>query len=439
MTARLIWVGLMLWTRSLAAAPAPDSVAAPPQPMHDHAAMGHDHAAMIQPSHTGHGMPALLERTANGREASGTAWQPDGTVHQGLHGSYGPWMLMAHGYFDLVGRSEGGPRGDDKGYGASMLMGTASRPLGIGRFGVRSMVSTDPFTIGKHGYPLLLQTGETADGEHPLIDRQHPHDLFMELATTYSIADATRSVFAYFGYPGEPALGPPVFMHRFSGLAFTEAPISHHWLDSTHISFGVATLGVISGEFKLEGSSFTGREPDEERYDFDRARFDSHSIRASWNPGRWAMQASLGHIESPEQLAPDEDVDRRTISIMRAGGTTDSPWQAMFAWGQNRVLPGPILDAYLLEAARESGPHTLFARGEIVEKNELFQEPDPHAGFVYMVGRVGAGYARELTRANGVSLSVGGEGAISFVPPGLEGTYDRHALSGALFVRARLR
>src|SRR4030095_15062343 len=160
--------------------------------------------------------------------------------------------------------------------GASMLMGGASGPVGPGHFGARAMLSTDPFTVGKDGYPLLLQTGETADGVHPLIDRPYPHDLFMELATTYSLSDATRSVFVYFGYPGEPALGPPVFMHRFSGVPFTAAPITHHWLDSTHITFGVVTLGAIVGEFKLEGSSFTGREPDQDRYDFDRARFDSH-------------------------------------------------------------------------------------------------------------------------------------------------------------------
>jgi hypothetical protein len=140
-----------------------------------------------------------------------------------------------------------------------MLMGMAEHPLGRGTFGIRTMLSLEPATIGKSGYPELLQTGETADGKTPLIDRQHPHDLFMELAASYSLQlGEAGSAFAYFGYPGEPALGPPTFMHRFSGMDIPEAPITHHWLDSTHITFGVATLGYVWRQFKVDGSIFTG-------------------------------------------------------------------------------------------------------------------------------------------------------------------------------------
>src|SRR5687768_2320289 len=132
------------------------------------------------------------------------------------------------------------------------------------------MVSLEPATIGKRGYPLIGQTGETADGKTHLIDRQHPHDLFMELAATYSrnISD-TASVFLYVGLPGEPALGPPAFMHRTSGVDNPEAPITHHWLDSTHITFGVVTAGVVVNNWKLEASAFRGREPDQHRFDIE--------------------------------------------------------------------------------------------------------------------------------------------------------------------------
>src|SRR5204863_8412876 len=111
--------------------------------------------------------------------------------------------------------------------------------------GGRVMLSVDPATVGKSGYPLLLQTDEAVNGL-PLIDRQHPHDLFMELAATYNhpLGRDGGSVFLYAGLPGEPALGPPTFMHRFSGTEIPEAPISHHWLDSTHITFGVVTGGL---------------------------------------------------------------------------------------------------------------------------------------------------------------------------------------------------
>src|SRR5438477_81863 len=142
-----------------------------------------------------------------------------------------------------------------------MFMGMAQRPLGAGTVGLRTMLSLEPLTIGKHGYPLLLQTGETANGRTPLVDRQHPHDLFMELAGSYSIASGNRSLFLYGALPGEPALGPPAFMHRFSGINIPVAPITHHWLDSTHITYGVLTAGAVGDRVKVEASAFRGREP----------------------------------------------------------------------------------------------------------------------------------------------------------------------------------
>ena len=60
------------------------------------------------------------------------------------------------------------------------------------------------------------QTGETYKGQ-PLIDKQHPHDRFMELSAQYTHPLGERGTwFTYFGYPGEPALGPVAFMHRMS-------------------------------------------------------------------------------------------------------------------------------------------------------------------------------------------------------------------------------
>ena len=166
-------------------------------------------------------------------------------AHFGVHATFGEWQTMYHALFNLVYDHQGGPRGGDKTFVNGMLMGMAQRPLGDGTFGLRAMLAPDPF-MGKNGYPLLLATGETADGQTHLIDRQHPHDLFMELATTYSYAfNKNSSVYVYAGLPGEPALGPSTFMHRTSGMDIPEAPITHHWLDSTHITFGVLTAGVV--------------------------------------------------------------------------------------------------------------------------------------------------------------------------------------------------
>ena len=180
----------------------------------------------------------------------------------GLHFTGGDWQLMAQGFVNAIYDRQTGPRGDEKVFTESMAMLMANRPLGPGTIGLRGMVSLDP-TMGKSGYPLLVQTGETADGTTPLVDRQHPHDFFMELATSYSVQlGESSAAFAYVGLPGEPALGPSAFMHRFSAMRNPEAPLTHHWLDSTHITFGVATLGVSRGPLQLEGSWFNGREPD---------------------------------------------------------------------------------------------------------------------------------------------------------------------------------
>lgn len=374
------------------------------------------------------------------RESSGTSWQPDAAAHDGYHTMRGGWMLMAHGFADLVYTNQGGRRGDEKLFGANMIMGMAQRPLGRGTFGLRAMLSAEPSTIGASGYPLLLQTGETADGRTPLIDAQHPHDGFMEFAFAYSVSDSNRSAFAYFGLPGEPALGPPAFMHRFSGLPNPEAPISHHWLDSTHITFGVATLGIVLSNWKLEGSLFTGREPDEQRYGWDSPQFDSRSARLSFNPTpRWSLQASFGRLESPEQLESDVDADRTTVSATYHRSRERSRTQLTIAWGRNDNRPGETLDAWLAEAATELRErHTLFTRIERVEKNELFEDEDL-ARRVFTVGKATAGYVCDVVRRSQIGLGIGGSASVAIVPGELEEEYGSAPFSGTAFLRARLR
>jgi hypothetical protein len=211
-----------------------------------------------------HAGPAMATAGALGpypmeRESSGTAWQPDTSAHQGLMAMSGGWTLMAHGVVNLVFNHQSGPRGDDKTFASGMLMGVASHPLGNGTLQFKAMVSPDPL-MGPRGYPLLLASGETANGRERLVDRQHPHDFFMELSGSVSQDIGPKgSVFLYAGLPGEPAFGPPAFMHREAILDSPEAPITHHWLDSTHISFGVLTGGIVLDRLKLEDSRFTRR------------------------------------------------------------------------------------------------------------------------------------------------------------------------------------
>src|SRR5213075_1843991 len=251
--------------------------------------------------HAGQGaMTGALGPYPMAREASGTAWEPDASEHGGIHIMSGDWMLMAHGILDLVYDHQSGPRGDDKTFLSGMLMGMARRPIGNGTLQFKAMLSPDPL-MGKSGYPLLLASGETANGIDRLIDRQHPHDFFMELSASVSQNIGTKSsVFLYGGLPGEPAFGPPAFMHRAAIMDSPEAPITHHWLDSTHISFGVLTGGIVLDRVKLEVSRFNAREPDQHRWNIETGPLDSTALRLSWNPtANLALHASWTHLVSP--------------------------------------------------------------------------------------------------------------------------------------------
>src|SRR6185295_1839665 len=189
----------------------------------------------------------------------------------------------------------------------TMFMVMYAKPLSENsQLGLRGMFSLDPLIQRGYGYPLLYQSGELFRGT-PIHDRQHPHDLFTELAVTYSYKFKNKnSVYLYAGYPGEPALGPPTFMHRASAANNPDAPISHHWQDATHITWGVVTAGYSFGKIKLEASAFKGEEPNENRWDFDRPRLDSFSARVSWNPTKdWSFQISRGVLKNPEPAEPE--------------------------------------------------------------------------------------------------------------------------------------
>ena len=408
--------------------------------MHDMHGMGsmHDMEGMHGMHHAMTGLDGPYPMT---REASGTAWQPDAAEHAGLHVMRGPWSLMLHGMADVVWDHQGGPRGDEKVFSNNMLMGMASRSLGAGTLGLRAMTSLEAATIGKEGYPLLLQTGETADGTTPLIDRQHPHDLFMELAGSYSVARGKNSAFVYGGLPGEPALGPPAFMHRFSGENDPLAPITHHWLDSTHITFGVLTAGAVLDRVKVEASAFRGREPDQNRWNIERPKLDSHAFRLSVNPvPAVALQVSYGRLKSPEQLEPEVDQDRTTASAMFDGRWPGGRWEGTLAWGRNRNRPGRTLDGFTAEAAANvAEAHTFFARAERVEKDELFAEPDPRTGEAFDVGELTAGYRYDLLRTSHVRIGAGIAGTVAFVPAALRGVYGDRPGSVLVFAHAGLR
>jgi hypothetical protein len=290
------------------------------------------------------------------RDGSGTSWVPDETPIYAYMIPGDKWTTMIHGSFfaryDNQDLFKQGTRGGHQFDVPDWFMAMTQRKIGDkGLFSINTMFSFDPFLVGPGGYPLLYQTGESYKGK-PLVDIQHPHDLFAELSANYTQKLAENAdISASFGYPGEPALGPPVFMHRLSAMDDPDAPLGHHYQDATHITFGVATLGFRISNVKLEGSIFTGREPDEYRYNFDPMRFDSYSVRLSYNPSKeWALQVSNGWIKSPEVLEPLQNVDRFTASaIYTKMLNADSYIATTLVYGQNhysdnqKTLPSVLL------------------------------------------------------------------------------------------------
>ena len=377
------------------------------------------------------------------REASGTSWQPDSTCPQEIMHMFNGGMLMYSGFINSIYDKQGGPRGDTKNFSSSMGMLMAQKNMDFATIGLRTMFSLDPL-MGKSGYPLLLQTGETANGKTPLIDRQHPHDAVMELAAIYSqpLQDKPNdSFFAYFGWPGEPALGPPVFMHRWSGINIPEAPLSHHWMDSTHITYGVMTLGYIRDNIKLEGSLFKGREPDQYRWDIERLKLDSGSLRFSYNPTEnWSLQISHGYLNSPEQLEPEINTHRSTMSIVYNKYFNNSNnWQTILAWGQNNNNPGHTLYAYMLESAASlQYARTIFTRIERLQKDELEQNFITKKQPIFTVNKVSIGYIQDFPFADSLQFGIGALASTYFLPTSLYKIYSKQPFSYMLFARLKL-
>jgi Heavy metal binding domain len=376
------------------------------------------------------------------RESSGTSWLPDSTPMYGRMFMFGESMLMLHGAIFPRYTNVSTRRGDDRIDAPNWIMGMYSHPLGQNaQLGTRLMMSLDPLTEGGRGYPLLFQTGESWH-ESPLHDRQHPHDLFDELSISFSQKfDSDLSAYFYFGYPGEPSLGPPTFMHRLSAMDDPDAPIGHHWQDSTHITFGVATLGAQWRNLKVEGSIFTGREPDENRYDFDRPRFDSFSGRISWNPTQnLALQFSHGYIKSPEALHPETKIHRTTASaIYNLPLGPDSNWSNTFVWGQNNATDEGKTQSFLIESNYQRGRDTVYLRWEHVEKSghELVLDAADESR-IFPVSGYTIGYIRDLSHGKGLDVGLGTQFTINDRPDSLGRYYgDDLGYGFQFFLRIR--
>ncbi|HYX69193.1 MAG TPA: hypothetical protein VE825_08670 [Terriglobales bacterium] len=370
--------------------------------------------------------------------ASGTAWLPQSTPENMWMLRHGGWSFMIHGNLVAGYNQQGGPRGAGKAQAMDFAMFMEQHKLGRGTIEFREMLSAEPLTAPHPGFPELFQTGETYHGQ-PLVDHQHPHDVFGEVSLLFSVPIREKVSWFFYGAPaGEPALGPVAFLHRYSAADIPAAPLGHHVQDSTHISFGVVTSGFVLGPVKLEGSLFNGREPDEARYNFDFAPMSSWSVRAAARPGKnWEAQYSFGHLVRPEATEPT-DIDRQTASVSYNRPIARGNWATSLIWGRNRKLQSRTTqNSYLLESElnfldKDYG----LTRLELVDKDELFPAlPPPEPSF--RIGAYTFGGVRDLVHDSKLQLGLGAAVTFYSKPSSLNAAYGDNPVSFQIFLRVR--
>ena len=353
------------------------------------------------------------------------------------------WHFMILGVGRLGYNHQGGRSGDDAFESSNWNMVHVAHELGRGRLSLMLMNSLEPWTFEKRGSPELFQTGESYRGR-PLVDRQHPHDLFMNLSATYRVALATdAAAWVQLAPVGEPVVGPTAFMHRASSGENPTAPLGHHWQDSSHITYNVATLGAGWKALSVEGSVFHGAEPDEDRDDIDGGGIDSAAGRLRLSlPGGWSAQVSHAFFHEPEAL--EEGDLHRTTASLHYGAEGDRPFAATLLWGHNDETHGKS-DAVLLEAAWQlTALDHVYGRAEWVEKDRHLLEfkgaevtPAVALPELARVGALTVGYLRDLFVSPALRLGVGGDLTVYSFPTALEPVYGSSPLSAHVFARLR--
>jgi hypothetical protein len=389
------------------------------------------------------------------RMGSGTTWIPDAVTMPSRRTMAGDWMLMAHGFAFAQYDHQSGPRGGNQLGSLNWAMLMATREIAGGRFQARTMLSLDALGVTARGYPLLLQSGENYNGV-PVHDRQHPHDFWMELGARYQREiNKTIGWSVYAAPSGEPALGPVAFMHRPSAMDDPTAPISHHWQDATHISFGVITAGIFTKSFQIEASAFNGREPDQRRWNFDPIKIDSYSSRVTFNPtADWSVSGGYGYLKSPEASNPTTSMHRVTASLLygtRIGA--DGQVASTLIWGANKSSGEPGLSHSLLAESEAilDRSNTFFGRAEWVQKSagDLVVDNTSAAAVEsgaptlpteqsFNVGALQIGYIREVGRTHQATIGLGAAATLNFVPSPLQPAYGSRTPMG-LFVFLRVR
>lgn len=349
----------------------------------------------------------------------------------------GGWDLMAHGVIFADYNQQGGPRGVGKAESVNWGMLMEEHKIGAGTLLLRQMFSAESLTSPHPGFPELFQTGETYHGQ-PLIDHQHPHNVFAELAALYTLPLTEKITWELYGGPSaEPALGPVTYMHRASAAELPIAPLGHHLQDSTHTSFGVVTTGFVIDRIKLEASAFNGREPNEERWSIQLGALDSWSARAFVAPSRnWTAQYSVGRLEHPEALEPGSQW-RQTASVEYNRGFSQGGWATTLLWGRvHKIATDTTLNSYLLESTLNfQRRNYAFTRLELVDKDELFPQALMHPA--YRIGAYAFGGTRDLIQNRAWQVGLGADVTFYSKPGLLDPVYGNRPVSFQIFLRMR--
>jgi hypothetical protein len=384
-------------------------------------------------------MDVQMSQLPSPHEASGTSWQPASVPSHSWMWTTGGWQWMAHGAIFVDYNQQGGPRGEGKAESVNWGMLMEQHRWGGGTILFREMFSAESLTSPHPGFPELFQTGETYHGQ-PLVDHQHPHNVFAELAAYYTLPLTKKITWELYGGPSaEPALGPVMFLHRTSAADLPMAPLGHHLQDSTHTSFGVITTGFIIDRLKLEACAFNGHEPNEERWSIQLAPLTSWSTRAFVAPARnWTAQYSIGWLDHPEALEPGNQW-RETSSVEYNRPLAHGDWASTLVWGRvHKLATGAHLNSYLLESTfdfRER--NSAFTRLELVDKDELFPQAQVHN--VYRIGAYTFGGIRDLVHNHAWQLGLGADITIYSKPDVLNSAYGDFPVSFQIFFRARPR
>jgi hypothetical protein len=389
-----------------------------------------------------------LTETLVQHTSSGTDAEPNSTPSEMIMFERGKWKFMFHGELFLNDIQQSGLRGADKFFSTNWFMPMAQRKLGRGTLTLRTMLSLEPATVTSERYPELLQQGETAFGR-PIVDGQHPHDFFMELAAIYDYNLGKNTMLSLYVAPvGDPAMGPPAYPHRASASEDPLAPLCHHLQDSTHIANDVITVGFTHKSFRLEASGFHGREPDEDRWDLDSGKIESWSTRVTVNPGQnWSFQYSIGDLTSPEALFPRENIRRMTASLIYNRPIHNGDWNSMALWGRNQSLQdGNVGNSYLLESTlRFLNKNNIWTRIENVDRtNELLLgetslPPSFTERYFTRVQAYTAGYDREVGHVPHLSTALGAQLTWYGIQQVLQPVYGSHPFGVVFFLRLRAR